>query len=136
MKVLLLILAFAFSISASAQSFFKPLPRPTASTKLGVAANPNIQNNFRPLVGVTALFSDGTSLAGGVGAGLMHNKWDEASQSWVTQYSISGLVFLDTQAGITGAVAFGFLNLFSVGGGYNFTTQKFELLTGITLKPF
>lgn len=119
-----------------AQGFFKPLPKPMASTKVGVAANPNIQNNFRPLIGVTAIFSDGSSLAGGVGAGFMHDKFDDASQTWITQYSISGLAFLDTKAGITGAVVFGFLNLFSVGGGYNFTTKNFNFLTGISIKPF
>lgn len=140
MKVLLTILILGLAMGASAQPFFKPLAQPgSAGSKFAPRAEtttPLIQNSVRPLVSVTAIFSDGTALAGGLGAGLFHNKFDDPSKTWVTQYSISGLLFLDNKAGITGAVAFGFLNLFSLGGGYNFTTKKFALLTGITIKPF
>lgn len=138
----ILFLCFSFVIfnSCAAQSFFKPLPKPiTATGKFApkaVTGTPTTMDAFRPLVGVTAIFSDATALAGGVGVGWTHNKFDDASQAWSTQYSISGLAFLDTKAGVTGAIAFGFLDLFSVGGGYNFTTKKFALLTGITIKPF
>lgn len=139
----ILFLCFSFVIfnSCAAQQFFKPLPKPSALTgkfapKAAAAVAPTTMNAFRPLVGVTAIFSDATALAGGVGVGWTHNKFDDASQAWSTQYSISGLAFLDTKAGVTGAIAFGFLDLFSIGAGYDFTTKKFALLTGITIKPF
>lgn len=138
----ILFLCFSFLIfnSCDAQSFFKPLPKPLPSAKFAPKATtatvPTTMNAFRPLVGVTAIFSDGTAIAGGIGAGWMHEKFDDASQAWVTQYSISGFAFLDNKAGVTGAITFGFLDLFSLGGGYNFTTKKFALITGVTIKPF
>lgn len=128
--------ALCFSFAASAQSFFKPIPLPTQGQKnllkAGSATAPLIQNSIRPLVGVTASISDGTALAGGVGAGFQHNQYDEASQKWVTQYSISGLVFLDSKASVVGGLVLGFAGgLLQVGPGYDFTSKRFVLLTGI-----
>ncbi len=135
MKLLLVFILAAFSISANAQSFFKPLPLP-GNAKVSATANPAIQNSFRPIIGVTASITDGTQLAGGVGISYQHNKFDDQSQAWITQYSVSGLAFLDTQGSVLAGLGFGFLNLFNVGPLYNFGTKKFGIMTGITIKPF
>lgn len=133
-KLLLLSMLTVFSLSVSAQ-FFKPIPKP-GSTLIGsaTAANPLIQNNIRPVFGVTASVSDGATLAGGLGVGWQHNQWDAPSQAWVTQYSVSALAFLGSngsQADFIGGLAFGFLNFISIGPGYDFTSKKFALLTGV-----
>jgi hypothetical protein len=50
------------------------------------------------------------------------------------QYSVSALAFLGSNgstASVTGGLVVGFLNLFQVGGGYDFTSKKFVLLTGV-----
>lgn len=137
-KLFLLSILTVISFSCTAQSFFKPLPRPSHSVgKFGLAAD-SISNSFRPLIGVSAtIMSDGSTLAGGFGAGFNHAKFDYASQSWITQYSISGLVFLDSKTSVTGGILFGLANgIFQIGPGYNFTTKQFAVLTGIGIKPF
>lgn len=140
MKLKLIFLALAVALStASTAQFFKPLPLPGAKEKLAAtAANPLVQNSFRPLVGISAtIVADGTQLAGGVGAGFQHNIFDQASQKWVSQYSISALAFLDTKANVIGGLLFGLANnLVQIGPGYNFGTKQFAILTGVGLNPF
>lgn len=134
-KILLVLLIAANTVFS--QSMFKPLPKPSEklSLKAGIA-NPNIQNSIRPLAGVTAsYFSDGTQLAGGIGVGLQHNVYDQLSQTWTTQWSISGLVFIDTKASAIGGLVFGVANgLIQIGPGYNFATKQFVVLTGFGIK--
>ncbi len=129
-------IVFLFASCAHAQFFKKdPLPVHKAAVSAG-APVPLIQNSWHPLVGVTALISDGTTLAGGLGVGFFHRTWDDPSQSWNTQYSISGLAFLDTKGSATGAIALGLFNIISVGPSYNFTTKKFGVITGVSFTPF
>jgi hypothetical protein len=136
-KLLLLSLLTIASLSCSAQSFFKPLPKPGANhLQLGSAAVPTVQNSFRPVFSVTAIESSGVALAGGFGIGFQHNVWNDASQTWDTQYSLSAIGFLGTNGNtITGTAGLvvGFLNFVSLGGGYDFTNKKFVLLTGVQL---
>lgn len=136
-KLLLLVFSIAFSVSCSAQGFFKPLPKPGAQLKAtATATNPLVQNNIRPVVGVTALFSDGTQLAGGAGVGWQHNKWDDPSQSWTTVYSLSAIGFLGsngTSATFSAGLVLGVLNFLSAGPVYNFNTKKFGLATGVEI---
>lgn len=142
MKVLSFVLLLALACSANAQGFFKPLAKPThqwarfSDSAVAVAATPIIQNHFRPVASVTASISDGTQLAGGFGIGFQHNKFDAASQAWVTQYSISAIGFLGSngvKATGTAGLVFGFLNFISIGPGYDFTTKKLVFLTGVQL---
>lgn len=137
MKYLLFISLIDFSFSCCQAQFFKPLPKPThlAAGKFGLAAD-SIQTGFRPVVGVTAILSSGATLNGGVGIGWQSNKWDVPSQTWVNQYSVSGLAFLGSNgssATFSAGLVLGFLNLFSVGPVYDFTNKKFGLATGVQL---
>lgn len=135
-KLLLLSFAIIFSTACTAQ-FFKPIPKPghLAAGKFGLASD-SVQTGFRPVVGVTAILSNGTQLAGGVGVGWQSNKWDIASQTWVNQYSISGIAFLGSNgssATISAGLVVGFLNFISLGPIYDFTSKKFGLATGVQL---
>lgn len=136
-KAAIIIFILSFGFASHAQSLFKPLAKPSQKLSLNSRiANPNIQNSIRPLAGVTAsLFSDGTQLAGGIGVGLQHNVFDQLSQTWITQYSVSALVFVDTKASAIGGLVLGVANgLIQIGPGYNFATKQFVILTGFGIK--
>lgn len=132
--VILIFLSLASCVHS--QSMFKPLAKPSGKVGVAGVANPNIQNSIRPLAGVTAsYFSDGTQLAGGIGVGFQHNVFDVPSQTWTTQYSISGLVFVDTKASAIGGLVLGVANgLIQIGPGFNFGTKQFVILTGFGIK--
>lgn len=135
-SILLLVLGLGISSCANAQFFKKdPIPSEKLSLKVG-ASSTLVENSFHPLVGVSALTSDGTTLAGGVGAGFFHKTWDDPSKSYTTQYSAAVLLFLDTKAQLTVGAAIGFLGLFSVGYGYNFAMKAGQFITGVTFTPF
>lgn len=133
MKKAVMILCLAMLSGACSAQFFKPLPKPGGALKLGAATVPLVQNSFRPAVAVTALTSDGTQLAGGIGVGWQHNVWDDAAQAYNTQYSFSAIGFLGSTAGkatFTGGVVIGFLNFLTAGYGYDFTNKRSVLITG------
>lgn len=135
--IIIFIIVLGFSTNVHAQTFFKPLPKPGARVSLKTGAtSAAIQNSIRPLAGVTAsLFGDGTTLAGGIGVGLQHNVFDALSQTWVTQYSVSGLVFVDNKAAVITGLVFGVANgLIQIGPGYNAQTKQFVILTGFGIK--
>lgn len=141
LKLFILSVFVLFASAISAQSFLKPLPLPGQNEKMALKMGTTAaitKNSFRPLIGISAtILSDGTQLAGGVGAGYTHSVWDDASQKWTTQYSISGLVFLDTKANVVGGILFGFAGgLMQIGPGYNFGTKQFALMTGVGINPF
>lgn len=136
---LFLCLSFVIFNACDAQQFFKPLPRPGIVTgkfapKATTTTVPSTMNVFRPVASVTASIDGGAQLAGGAGISFQHNTYDNPSNSWVTQYSVSALAFIDTKASIVGGLAFGFLNFISIGPGYSFTDKKFVLLTGVQIK--
>jgi len=143
-KLLLLVLSVVFATSVSAQSFFKPLPKGQAyASKMSLAvvdSSKLTMNAVRPVVALSALVSNGTQLAGGVGAGFEHLKWDQPSQSWITVYSISALAFLGTNGSSitgTGGLVFGIPGtngIVGVGPGYDFTGKQFVLLTGVQIQ--
>lgn len=147
-SALMILIIVSLASSVHAQSFFKPIPKPTqneifkaraliqlsdsvavSSTQVNMA-----QNSFRPVASVTASISDGTALAGGIGISFQHNTFDAPSQTWVTQYSVAAIAFLDTRASLVGGLVLGFLNYVQLGPGYDFTTKKIVLLTGVTIK--
>lgn len=139
MKLRLIVLASVlfFSMSASAQ-FFKPKPLPTVEAKLGASlSNPLVKNFVKPIIGVTALVSNGTQLAGGVGVAFQHDKFDAASNSWVISYSVSAVGFLGVGGGRitgTGGLIFGIpgtAGIVQIGPGYDFTYKQIVLLTGV-----
>ena len=135
-KLLILsLLAIGVSLGASAQSFFKALPKPGLNAKFG-AEQALVVNSIRPVVSVTAVLADGTQLAGGAGAGFQHNVWDPASQTYTTQYSLSAIGFLGSNgsnATFSAGLVVGFLNFLSAGPVYDFTTKKFGVATGVQL---
>lgn len=136
-KFVILFLSIGFAANLHAQSFFKPLPKP--GTKISLKSGSTlttVQNSIRPLAGVTAsLFGDGTQLAAGVGISWQHLTFDTPSQTWTTQYSISGLMFLDTKAAIITGLVFGVANgLIQIGPGINWQTKQLVILTGVGLK--
>lgn len=146
-KLLFLVFAVAFATSCSAQSFFKPIPKckGTYSTdQVGhlslTASGDSIQNSFRPVASVTASVSNGAALAGGFGISFQHNKWDIPSQTWVTEYAVSGLGFLVTNGNSIGGVAGivlgipGTNGLINVGPGYDFTSKQVVFLSGVIFK--
>lgn len=142
MKFKLIILASVlfFAMSASAQSFFGPKALPTGGTKLGISAsNPLVQNFVKPIIGITASVSSGAQLSGGVGVAFQHDKFDNASNSWVIQYSVSGIGFLGTDGSKitgTGGLVFGIPGtngLIQAGPGYDFTNKKVVILTGVAI---
>lgn len=136
MKLFILLCLITASFSTQAQGLFKPVPKPGSAHngKFGLAVADSVMNSIRPLVGVTAIVSDGSQLGGGIGIGLQHLKYNQPSQAWVMQYSVSAIAFLGSSGGsatITGGIVVGFLNLFQIGGGYDFTNKRAVLLTGI-----
>lgn len=139
--VLFLGLLIVTTISINAQSFFKPLPKLNESIngKMGVSSG-SVLNSIRPVADITATVSNGAQLAGGIGIGFQHNQWDASSQTWITEYSISGLIFLGTNGNkittTTGLVVGipGTNGIIQLGYGYDFTGKQPVLLTGVGIK--
>lgn len=140
LKLFLLSVCVVFASTVSAQ-FFHKSPVPGAALKLGAVA-PTIQNFIKPIIGITASVSNGTSLGGGVGISFQHSKSDPATNSWIIQYSVSGLVFLSTNgskiSGVGGLVLGipGTGGLIQVGPGYDFGQKQVVLLTGVGIPIF
>jgi len=140
MKYLLFLSLIVFSFSCQAQ-FFKPLPKLSRTEKfaLGIAAD-STMNAFRPVIAISATVSNGASLASGAGVGYEHLKWDQASQSWVTVYSISAIGFITTNGSSIGGTAGlvlgipGTNGLISAGPGYDFTGKQIVFITGVQIQ--
>lgn len=146
MKLAVLVLvAFLFAGAVNAQFFEKsPVPGAVGSTSRAVAAAaaPTTQDFIKPIVGVSASVSTGTSLAGGFGVSFQHSKAVQATNSWSIQYSVSALAFIGTNGkqitGIGGLI-FGIPGtggLIQVGPGYDFTQKQVVLLTGVGIPIF
>jgi hypothetical protein len=145
LKLFIIALISFTAINASGQSFFKPLPKMheylANHLSLAVVDSSDLtMNAFRPVVAISASVSNGTSLASGFGIGLEHLKWDQASQSWLTVYSISALGFLTTNGssiGGTAGLVFGIPGtngLISVGPGYDVTGKQIVFLSGVQIQ--
>lgn len=137
-KLLLLVFSIAFSFSCSAQTFFKPLPKP-ASAKFGLSLD-SIVKSIRPVVVLSATVSDGAQLAGGAGLGYQANKWDAASQSYITQWSLSAVGLIGTTGTkLTGTAALilgvpGTNGLIGLGGGYDLTQGRWVFVPTVQIK--
>lgn len=137
-RLLLLVFAFAFSTACTAQ-FFGPKPLPHPGGKFSLSAVDSTRNFIKPIISVSATFSNGTSLAGGVGISWQHTKPDAASNSYIIQYSVSGIAFLTTNGnkiGGTGGLVIGIpgtAGMIQVGGGRDFTNKQWVGITGAAI---
>lgn len=143
LKLLLTSLILIIAIGANAQFFKKsPLPPKTYALVEGVTTAPTVQNFIKPIVGVSASVSNGTSLDGGFGVSFQHSTADQSTNSWVINYSISAIAFLGTTGNKltgTGGLIFGIPGtggLIQMGGGYDFTQKQVVLLTGVAISIF
>lgn len=124
--------------TASAQSFFKPLPKHNEA-KFGISLD-SIVSSIRPVAVIGGTASSGAQLAGGAGIGYQRNKWDATGQSYTTLYSISLIGLLGTTGTkITGTGGLiigipGTNGLIGIGGGRDFTQGVWVLLTGVQIK--
>lgn len=124
------------------QSFFTPISKPEhrdGVSKLGISLD-SVVKSIRPVAVLSATVSDGAQLAGGAGIGYQSNVWNTASQTYITQYSISAVALLGT-TGVkltgTGALIIGVPGtngLVGLGGGYDFTQKQFVFVTGVQIK--
>jgi len=142
LKLFLLSVCVIFASTVSAQ-FFKKTPVPgAAGFKLGATAAPIVQNFIKPIIGISATVSNGTSLGGGIGISFQHSKANAATNSWDIQYSISAIAFLTTNGnaiGGTGGIVIGVPGtggLVQVGGGRDFTQKQWVVLTGVGIPIF
>lgn len=145
MKLLILAALVLITSACSAQGFFKPLPKGPAyasnKMSLTIVDSSNLtMNSIRPVVAISAMVSNGTQLASGAGAGFGHYRWDPASQSWVTVYSISAVAFIGTTgSSITGTGGLvvgipGTNGILGAGIGYDLTSKSVVALTGVQIQ--
>ena len=142
-KLLFLILSVVFATSCSAQSFFGPKPPPYPGGRFGLngasLAADSTHNFFKPTINVSATFSNGTSMAGGIGLQFQHDKANAATNTWVIQYSVSAIAFLTVNAskiGGTGGLVIGIpgtAGIIQLGAGYDFTNKQFVAITGAAI---
>ena len=144
MKLLLILMALLFTASLSAQSIFKPIPKPVSKAanrfSRAVPATQVIDSTLtsvRP-VAIAAAYgyeSGGIStLMAGTGLGLKHLVYDSTSKKWASQYSFNLIAWAQGQVAPSGTInpfAFsfgptvGFLNdNIMVGGAWDFTHGK------------
>ena len=152
-KIMLLLLVgvlFVGAANAQFSGFFKPLPKIHSTHELlwengktSIATKfslDSVVKSIRPVVVLSADVSDGAQLAGGAGIGYQSNKWDDASQAYITQWSVSAIGLLGTTGskltGTGGIIAGipGTNGIIGIGGGRDFTQGKWVLITGVQLK--
>lgn len=131
MKYLIISLLLITTQICNAQSFFKPLPKPSRiyTLKFGLALAPDsVINTFRPVANLASYgLSDGNGiLLSGAGVSYQHLKWDATAQKWNAIYSINALAWYAAPLSSGQSTAFaygatvGFLNnLILVGAAYN-----------------
>jgi hypothetical protein len=141
-KLLLLSIMTVFSLSCSAQ-FFGPKERPYTpggelKWRLSATPTPPTKNFVKPIISVSATFSNGASLAGGFGIAFQHTKADSASNTYVTQWQAALIAFLTVNASKIGGVG-GFVvsipgtaGMISPGIGYDFTNKGVVFITAAT----
>jgi hypothetical protein len=139
-KLLLLIFSAVFTVSCSAQNgFWGPKPVPYPGGQFKATTTTLTKNFFKPTINVSATFSNGTSMAGGVGIQWQHDKADAASNTWVPVYTVSAIAFLTTNGktiGGTGGLVVGIpgtAGIIQLGGGYDFTNKQFVAITGAAI---
>ena len=144
-KLVLLLLVGVLSFgAANAQfgGFFNPIPPPGG--KLSVSrynlSLDTIVKSIRPVAVLSATVSDGAQLAGGAGFGYAVNKWDAASQAYITQWSVSAVGLLGTTGTKitgTGGIVVGIPGtngVVGLGGGRDFTQGNWVLITSAIIK--
>lgn len=140
-KYLFIICALSFAIGANAQlPIFNPPSKPRL-TAFGASAVPLVVNNIKFISEVSGVVSDGTQLAGGMGLALLHDKFVDSTQGYLTQWSvgIAGWLGVGTNGLIsgTGGIVFGVPGTngkIGIGGGRDFTAGKWVLITGVQFK--
>jgi hypothetical protein len=140
--ILLTLITISFFASNAQSGFFEPLSKPEhrdGISKLGISLD-SIVKSIRPVAVLSATVSDGAQLAGGAGFGYQSNKWNSATQSYITQYSISLVGLLGTTGTKltgTGGLVIGVPGtngLIGIGGGYDFTLKQWVFISGVQLK--
>lgn len=142
-KAVILILLIGGSMLASTHAnaqMFKPTPIPSKLTfsLSDSATTPITVNVFKPVASASAtIASDGSQIAAGLGFSFRHDKWDAASQQYITQYMASILYFINAVGNSIPAITVGILNGWISGGlGYNINIKTFMLITGVSIKFF
>lgn len=144
MKLALTFICLFFASVASAQSIFKPIPKPVSRTanRFARGITPTLVidsslTSIRP-VAIAAAYgyeSGGIStLMAGTGLGLKHLVYDHTSQKWTSQYSFNLIAWAQGQVAPSGTInpfafsfgpTIGFLNdNIMFGGAWDFTHGK------------
>lgn len=142
MKVVFILISFIFTASLSAQSIFKPIPKPKTPNRFtrAIGATPAVDSSLtsvRP-VAIAAAYgyeSGGIStLMAGTGLGLKHLVYDHTSQKWASQYSFNLIAWAQGQVAPSGTInpfAFSFGPTVGIlndnimfGGAWDFTHGK------------
>lgn len=104
-KLLFLTLAVLTANAISAQSFFKPVPKPVthpygvsnpfATTQAPTTAPGGVvkMQAFRPIVNIAAYAEPGNKLMAGAGISYQYLTWNESNGKYESTLSISGLMF-------------------------------------------
>jgi len=128
-KLFLLAVSFVFATSCSAQSFFKPIPKPWQK-KIGDAfslASDSLMNAFRPIVNVASFGLPGSVGLSGAGVSYQHLKFDLTSGKWNAIWSVNALAWykvnldgsVNNQSFAYGVAGGVFNNLLLVGAAYD-----------------
>lgn len=146
MKFLLSIVLFLSVSACSAQSFFRPIPKPGHSftDKLSLAPGDSVINAFRPVVNMASfgLGSPGGAALTGAGVSYQHLSYSAATGKWTAIWSINALAWyktpVDPSVPNPNAFAYGlaggfFNNLILVGGAYDGKNIFATLGIGISL---
>lgn len=95
MKTFLMLASIVLSCTASAQSFFKPVPKVNARTNFAFRAitvtKDSTMNAWRPLVNIAAYAEPGNILMAGAGLSYQHLKWDITNQRWNCEWSVAAM---------------------------------------------
>lgn len=100
MKYFFLLLIIACAGTASAQSFFKPLPKiskPAVNMRPGFAARVNSTDSvffsFRPIANIAALSVPSFSAMAGAGFGIQNLDFNYATGRYYCNFSINAMMF-------------------------------------------
>lgn len=104
--VLMLLASCVIIHNSMAQSFFKPVPKVKATAMRYNTGNPfaaprtalpavapkdSTMNAIRPILNVAAYAEPGNILMAGAGISYQHLRFDQPSQKWYCEWSVSGM---------------------------------------------
>jgi len=141
MKFKLILISLLLASSFANAQFFGPKPKPYTpggelKWGLSTALTPATKFFVKPLISVSATFSNGASLGGGAGVSFQYCRADSASNTYVIKWAISPIAFLTVNSNKLGGVGGivisvpGTAGLINVGGGRDFTNNAWVFITG------